>query len=50
MEHIKVLTNSVKFVLSNKYFEAIIQSLESKILKEKVEGIFYKIKMIKNKT
>ena len=36
------------FVLSNKYIEAIIQSLES-IFNEKVEGLFYKIKMIKNK-
>ena len=47
---IKVLTNSVNIVLSNKYLEAIIQSLESKIFNEKVEGLFYKIRMIENKT
>ena len=34
----------------NKHLEAIIQCLESKIFNEKVEGLFYKIKMIKNKT
>ena len=47
---IKVLTNSVNIVLSNKYLEAIIQSLESKIFNEKVEDLLYEIKMIKNKT
>ena len=50
IRHIKILTNSVNIVLSNKFLEAIIRSLESKIFNEKAEGLFYKIKRIKNKT
>ena len=48
IKHIKVLTNSLKIILSNKYLENIIQSMESKIFNEKV--LFYKINMIKHKT
>ena len=41
MKQKKSLTNSLDFVLSNKYFEAILQSLELKLFNEKVEVLFY---------
>ena len=44
MIHIKVLTYSLDFALSNTYLEVIILSLEPKILNEKVEVLFCKIK------
>ena len=44
MNQKKVLTYCLKFALSNKYLEVIIQSLEPKIFTQKVEASFYKIK------
>ena len=44
MRQIKIFTYSPDLVLSNKYLEAILQCLEPKILDEKVEVSFSKIK------
>ena len=41
MRQIKILPYSLDLVLSNKYLEVIIQSLEPKILNEKAEVLFY---------
>ena len=40
MKPIKIFTYCRDLALSNKYLEAIIQSLEFKILNEKVEVLF----------
>ena len=47
MKQIKILTNSLNSALSNKYLEDIIQAIQSEILIEKVQVLFYKIKNIK---
>ena len=49
MTQINVLINSLDLALSNKYLQVTIQCLEPKILNEKVEVLFYKIKK-SNKT
>ena len=40
-----ILTYSLVYALSNNYLKVIIKSLEAKILNEKVEVLFYKIKL-----
>ena len=40
MKQIKIFTDSPDLALSNKYLEAIIQSLELEIFNEKVEVLF----------
>ena len=44
MRRMKILTCSLDLALSNEYLEVIIESLETMILNEKVEILFYKIK------
>ena len=45
MHKIKKQNYSLNLVLSNKYMEVIIQCLLSKIFNEKIEVLFYKIKI-----
>ena len=45
MKQKKLLTHSLELVLSNKYLKVIIECLEPKIFNEKVEILFYKIKI-----
>ena len=49
MKQKKIHSYSLDFALSNKYLEVILQCLEPKILNEKVEVLFYKMKKIQIK-